>query len=99
MHPVQKHLFDTNFKDLQGTSLSGTLALSDEIINLGLGELLLQLKAGTLTAPSPTAPPTDTSAPAAAPDPKAILEKLNVKTLRYRTEAGRTLLDIEASLD
>ena len=40
MHPVQKHLFDTNFKDLDGTRIEGTIALSDELINLGIMDFL-----------------------------------------------------------
>ncbi|MFK8162910.1 MAG: hypothetical protein AB8H12_10655 [Lewinella sp.] len=94
MHPVQKHLFDTNFKDLEGTKIEGTIALSDELINLGIMDFLNGLKSGATpraaTAPSP--------APAAAPDPKALLALLDIETLKFRTENGKAMLDVKASL-
>ncbi|MEO0732046.1 MAG: hypothetical protein AAFZ52_04380 [Bacteroidota bacterium] len=94
MHPVQKYLFATNFRDLAGAKLEGTLALSDEIVNLGLGELLLALKT---TSATPGADATHkTSSP--SPDPKALAGLLEVEELQYRTEKGRTLVDIKTSL-
>ncbi|MEL7162258.1 MAG: hypothetical protein AAFN92_15990 [Bacteroidota bacterium] len=98
MHPVQKHLFDTNFRDLAGTKLEGTLALSDEIINLGLGELLSQLRSAGEPANKvkPTTSASEESAP--LPDPKALAGLLDVGQLDFRTEKGRTLLDVKLSL-
>lgn len=94
MHPVQKHLFDTDFKDLAGTRLEGTIALSDELINLGIMDFLgsLQSDAAQPASAKPSA------APAAAPDPKALLALLNIETLKFRTENGRAVLDVKVSL-
>jgi len=46
MHPVQKHLFDTNFKDLAGSKIEGTIAISDELINMGIMDFINGLKSG-----------------------------------------------------
>jgi hypothetical protein len=92
MHPVQKHLFDTNFKDLEGTRIEGTIALSDELINLGIMDFINDLKA-------PSAGPASenvTNAPAAAPDPKALLAKLDIETLKIRAREGKILLEVKA---
>ena len=98
MHPVQKHLFATNFRDLAGTRLEGTIALSDELINLGLGELLAQLKTSTPDSDAP--PAAKKAAPTSAlPDPQALLALLDVKKLQYRTGEGRTFLEVEVSLE
>jgi len=98
MHPVQKHLFDTNFKDLAGTQIEGTIALSDELINLGIMDFLSGLKNGVaptaVTEPS-TAP---AAAPTAMPDPKQLLAILDVETINFRSEAGRVLLDLKMGI-
>ncbi|NJC25371.1 hypothetical protein [Neolewinella antarctica] len=100
MHPVQKHLMDTEFSGLEGTRFEGTIALSDELINLGILEALAKLKsAGQPNTTETTAPkvavqgPSESSEPSV--DPKALLQKLNVDKLRYRTEDGKTMVDIK----
>lgn len=97
MHPVQKHLFDTDFKDLAGSKLQGTIAISDELINMGIMDFLNGLKSGGGSdAPEKTSP-----APAAAPtmpDPKALLALLDVETLKFRTGDGKAMLDVKVSL-
>jgi hypothetical protein len=102
MHPILKHLIDTNFSDLTGSRLEGQIALTDDIINLGIHELLNQL-----TQPSvpenhaPAAPPTSSTrgaTKAAMPDPKLLLQKVKVDHLKYRTEQGKTVLEIKAGL-
>ncbi len=97
MHPVQKHLFDTNFKDLAGSKIEGTIAISDELINMGIMDFLNGLKSGAENdAPSKPSP-----APAAAPpalDTKAILALLEVETLKFRTSEGQAMLEVNASL-
>jgi len=98
MHPVQKHLFDTNFKDLAGTRIEGTIALSDELINLGIMDFLTGLKNGA-ASPAPEAPsPAPAAAPSALPDPKQMLAMLNVETLKFRSEAGRIVVDVKAGI-
>ncbi|WP_273444552.1 hypothetical protein [Neolewinella agarilytica] len=96
MHPVQKHLFDTNFRDLTGTKLEGTIALSDELINLGILDFLQQLQKTDTDAPEPqsSAPATSSS----MPKPEELLKMLTIEEVKYRTEAGKTLLDIKAGI-
>lgn len=98
MHPVQKHLFATNFKDLAGAKIEGTIALSDELINLGLGDLLSQLPNSSHSATSPGSTK-QASSVAQQADPQAMLQLLTVQKLRYRTAAGTTMLDLKVSLE
>jgi hypothetical protein len=96
MHPIQKHLFDTNFKDLEGTRIEGTIALSEELINLGIMDFINSLKNA---APAPTSKSSAVAtAPIAtgAPDPKALLAKLDIETLQVRAEKGKILLEVKA---
>ena len=97
MHPVQKHLFDTNFKDLAGSSIEGTIALSDELINMGIMDFLNGLKAGAESEPS-GGPNTAPAAAPAPPDPKALLALLDVETLKFRSADGRAMLDLKVAL-
>ncbi|OAV46161.1 hypothetical protein [Lewinella sp. 4G2] len=102
MHPVQKHLMETEFSGLEGTAIEGTIALSDELINLGIMEALAKLKAaGQETTAKGTTEAAGTQAAAQAEDaeidPKIFLKKLNVDKLHYRTENGRMLVDIKAN--
>ena len=97
MNPILDHLIKTEFRDLAGTTLEGQIALSDELVNLGLTDLLRNL-----TSTAPAGPPKETTAGDAAapapPDPKALLAHATVHHLKYRTEAGRTVLEIKAEL-
>lgn len=96
MHPVQKHLFDTNFRDLSGTKLEGTIALSDELINLGILDFLQQLQ-----NPDKTTATAKSDAPeksSSMPNPADLLKVLTIEEVKYRTEAGKTLLDIKAGI-
>ena len=100
MHPVQQHLFDTDFAGLSGSQVSGTLVLSEELINLGLTDFIDQLRADPAPTPAPagtTSAPA--SAPQATPDPKALLAKLNIKQLKVRAQDGKFLLDLDVSVD
>ncbi|MFT4751968.1 MAG: hypothetical protein ACI92C_002835 [Neolewinella sp.] len=97
MHPVQKHLFDTNFKDLAGSKLEGTIAISEELINMGIMDFLNGLKPG----PEFDAPEKPSPAPAAAPDmpdPKKLLALLNIEMLTFRTGKDKVMLNVKASL-
>ncbi|THH40360.1 hypothetical protein [Neolewinella litorea] len=99
MHPVLQHLIDNDFSDLTGTRVEGQIALSDDLINLGLHELLSQFIA---PAPAPqeatSVPTTGTGATPSTPDPRALLRKLDVEKLHYRTEAGRTIVEIACAV-
>ena len=97
MHPVLQHLIDTDFSDLRGSSVEGQFAVTDELVNLGLHELIGQLtKPAPSTTAAPAAPPAKKTAE--LPDPKLLLRKVNIEHLRYRTEAGRTVLEIKAGM-
>lgn len=94
MHPVEKHLLDTELAGLEGTRIEGTIAFSNDLVNAGLLEMLAKLKAPA--APQTTTDTTSSARPATTPiDPAALLKKLDVKVLRYRTEAGKTLVDVK----
>lgn len=102
MHPVLRHLIDTNFEDLAGSRVDGRIAITDDLINKGLHEVI-----ASLTRPAP-APPAPKPAPTPyaetdqetteMPDPKLLLRKLDVEKLQYRTEAGRTVLEIACAV-
>jgi len=96
MHPVQKHLFDTNFRDLSGTKLEGTIALSDELINLGILDFLQQLQQPDANAK--TAKPAAAESTSPMPKPADLLKMLTIEEVKYRTEAGKTMVDIKAGI-
>ena len=104
MNPVLQHLINTNFSDLRGSKIDGQLALSDELVNLGIHDFLAQLKSPpSQPAPAPksasgSAPDGRASDEAGLPDPKEMLQHVTIDTLRYRTEAGRTVLEISAKV-
>jgi hypothetical protein len=98
MHPVQKHLFDTNFKDLAGSHLEGTIALSDELINLGIMDFLSGLKSSADTTASKKLSKAPAAAPTAMPDPKQLLAILDVETLKFRSAEGRIFVDVAAGI-
>ena len=96
MHPIQKHLFDTNFKDLAGSKIEGTIALSEELINLGILDFINGLKAD---APAKETSSTPTIAPSATmPDPKELLKLVTIDKLQVRAQDGKIMVDIKASL-
>ncbi|MGB3799520.1 MAG: hypothetical protein WA952_06860 [Lewinella sp.] len=108
MHPVLQHLMDTNFEDLTGSRVDGRIAVSDDLINLGLHEVVAMLTKPAASArtssetpktdSAPTPYDSDSEAKVSTPDPKALLRKLNVEKLQYRTETGRTVLEIACSV-
>ena len=108
MHPVLEHLIKTNFSDLSGSRVDGRIAVSDDLVNLGLHEVVAMLTKpsgpGTFAAPASTqasepAPyGNDPSPEVSAPDPRALLGKLDVEKLQYRTESGRTILEIACAV-
>lgn len=96
MHPVQKHLFDTNFKDLAGTRIEGTIVVSEDLINLGIMDFINGLKAPATPPGTPASPAASSSA--GMPDPKALLQVLNVEKLNVRMEKGKLLVDVKAGI-
>ena len=99
MHPVLKHLITTDFADLKGSHVEGQFAITDELVNLGLHELVSQLTSPSVKSEVPAAPPAKpTEATQEFPNPKLLLQKVRVEHLRYRTETGRTVLEIKAGM-
>lgn len=95
VHPVLKHLIQTEFRDLEGAAIEGQLCLTDAAINLGLGEAVKNLI------------PTDgghknsgSSVPGSSlPDPSVFTKKVRIGRVHYRTETGKTIVEIKASLE
>ena len=104
MDPVLRHLLDTDFADLAGSRIDGRIAITDELINKGLHEAIATLTrppapAGTAAPASPPPAPTPyDDKTTELPDPKALLRKLDVEKLLYRTEAGRSVLEIACAV-
>ncbi|MBB4078730.1 hypothetical protein GGR28_001343 [Lewinella aquimaris] len=98
MHPVLKHLIETDFADLNGTHVEGQIALSDDIINMGLHEVLSQLRQPAVPKDTAPAPPPAANTSESMPDPRVLLSKLKVEHLKYRTEVGKTVLEIKAGV-
>ncbi len=101
MHPVIQHLLDTEFADLRGSRVEGQIALTDELVNLGLHDLVAKLTqpaVASATTPAPASAPATKPAAPALPDPKLLLQQVKIEHLRYRTEAGRTILEIKAGV-
>ena len=98
MHPVQQHLMDTDFAGLNGTEIEGTVALSDELINLGIMEVLAKLKSAGQPKPVKATTEAAGTRKAGEPemDPQQLLQKLRVDEFTYRTEQGKTMLDFKA---
>ena len=99
MHPVEKHLKETAFAGVEGTRIEGTIALSDELINLGIVEALAKLKAAGADTTQPVtteAAGTKSAGESVDFDPKAMLQKLDIERLQYRTEQGKTMVDFKA---
>lgn len=95
MHPLQKHLFDTNFQDLAGTRIEGTLALSEELINLGVMDFLNGLTPAPAATTEPAAPK---AAGGSMPDPKELLKVLKIDQLAVRLVNGKLLVDVKAGI-
>lgn len=97
MHPIQKHLFETNFQDLAGSRIEGTIVVSEALINLGVMDFLNNLQQAPATAPEVT-PEKTGSAPSNPPDPKALLSAVKVEQLNIRMEKGKLLIDLKAGI-
>jgi hypothetical protein len=101
MHPVLSHLIETDFADLAGSRIEGQIAVTDALINAGLTDLIGQLTRPASPTPSaPASPPKPfpEEATTTVPDPKVLLQRVKIEHLRYRTETGRTILEVKAGL-
>ncbi len=94
MHPIQRILFDTNFKGISGARIEGTLALSEALINLGVLDALQRLQQPKASEDVLVA---DKAAPA-APDPGVLLKAVQVDTLKIRTDKGKIHIDLKAGI-
>ncbi|CAH0999502.1 hypothetical protein LEM8419_00802 [Neolewinella maritima] len=98
MHPVLKHLLDTEFSDLAGSSIEGQFAITDELVNLGLHDLIAKLTQPSAPSTAPAAPAVPKTSTTELPDPKVLLQHVKIEHVKYRTEAGRTILELKAGL-
>lgn len=99
MEDIIRLILDRQLRDFQGTEIKGQIAIGDELVN----ELLAQLLAAAATPAPPAAEkkktgkkaaPDQTATPAPL-DPRQLLSWITVRQLEYRTEAGRTVLDLD----
>ena len=99
MHPVQEHLLRTNFRDLAGTRIEGTLALSEELVNLGVADFLQRLQTSAAAGEGAAGAAKSVATPGeATPDPQQLLQLLTIDQLAVRLEEGRMKVDVEAAL-
>jgi hypothetical protein len=89
-----QRLLNNKFTDLAGTQIEGQIVLSDalmnEVIKIGLQEM--------------SAPPAETTvtetvaADAPAVNPRDLLAALTIDKLNYRTENGKTIIEVKAGV-
>jgi hypothetical protein len=92
MEPILEFLLANDMKELEGLKISGTIPVSETLVNKVLADYVAQLKNGPVKAPSAKA-----AAARAAPkrDYAALLRQLEVRTLNVRFEAGKMVLNID----
>lgn len=88
-----QRLLNNNLADLAGTRIEGTIVLSDELMN----EVIKTGLAGM------SAPPAEAATKAVATDtpainPRDLLAALKIEKLNYRTENGKTIIEIKAGV-
>jgi hypothetical protein len=101
MNPVLDHLINSEFADLEGSRMEGQLVLTDTLVNAGLTNLLVQImRPASPEKPAPASPPPSPVPTTGAPglDVKKLLEKVTIDHIHYRTEHGRTILELKAAL-
>lgn len=91
MEDIIQYLRETQLKDLKGLHISGTIPLSDELLNQLIDDFVRPM----LGSPPPTDTPGEVP-PAPNPPPFAdLLPFLEFPVLRAKTEAGKVVLEIE----
>jgi hypothetical protein len=94
VHPVLQHLINSEFRDLEGAVLEGQLCLTDDAVNLGLREVIKDL-----TSSDTPGERTGEAVPSSPlPDPSIFTKKVKVSRLNYRTEKGKTTIELRARL-
>ncbi len=88
-----QRLISTRLADLNGTHISGTIALNDE-----LGNEMLQLLLQQMMQPS-SIPGTKTSPEGSVPNPAELLSLLNIRRLDYATAKGKVQLNLDLAVD
>lgn len=96
MEAILRLILDRRLRDFQGTEIKGSLAVSDDLVN----EVLAEWLAGATGTPSPASETNAEPAAAATPpiDPRQLLSWLTIRQLRYHTEAGRTVVDLDVGV-
>ncbi|MTB52590.1 hypothetical protein [Lewinella sp. W8] len=97
VHPVLQYLIQSEFRDLEGAKIEGQLCLTDEAVNLGLGDVVSGLKAGGVSGGDADQGGSGSASP--LPDPGVFTKKIRVSRLNYRTETGKTIVEIEAGIE
>ncbi len=94
MEDLIKDILDRQLQDFAGAEVRGRLAIADGVVNEVLQAFIRSATATTGTA-EPTAVPDPTAPAGPAIDPQQLLRWLQIDRLAYRTEAGRTVLELD----
>lgn len=89
MQNIINHLRETKLKDLKGLHITGTVPVSDTLLNQLIQDFVRPQLTGEGSAKSGTPPP----APPA--EVASLLPLLKFPVLRARTEKGAVILEVE----
>lgn len=95
MENVTKRLFDHQLRDIAGTRVAGKICVSDPAVNEIIGELIATL---TQTGKKAEAQHQISGKGTALPPPADLLKALSIDRLHYRTEEGKTILEINVGI-
>lgn len=87
MEPILEFLLANDMKELEGLKISGTIPVSEQLVNQLLTDYVREFKAGPAKAPANKIPPKR--------DYAALLRQLEVRTLNVKFEAGKMVLNID----
>lgn len=90
-----QRLLNNNLADLAGTRIEGQIVLSDELMNEVIQMGLTQM---TATPVVPINPPSGEKTPEVEINPRDLLTALNIEKLNYRTENGKTIIEVKAGV-
>jgi hypothetical protein len=97
MEDLIQDILDRQLQDFAGAEVRGRVAIADGVVNEVLQTVTRTAAAAPATAARAGAPE---QAAAAGPDidPQQLLRWLQVNRLAYRTEAGRTILELDVKI-
>lgn len=95
MTDIINNIISNQLRDFAGTRVAGTIVLSDELINevLTVGRKSLAAQAEDVAEPAP-----ETTSALPELDFAELLGFLELEQLRYRTEVGKTILELKGGI-